>query len=86
LWQITGSLLSPRVRITKGHGGSESHRVDLHAAYLDYTYVTKTDVKQHYESIDHTMCSDSLIRNIAITYLAFVGQFVKRTVEEGRDV
>ena len=68
----------------KGHGGLKATVNDLHAAFPDYRYVMKTDVKGYYESIDHTILLKQLDKDITDPFIwRLLVQFVKRSVERG---
>jgi RNA-directed DNA polymerase len=76
--------LSPLCTHIKGHGGLKATVSTLHAALPDYRYVMKTDVKDYYESIDHTILLRQLDKDITDPFIwRLLVQFVKRTVERG---
>lgn len=49
--------LSPRCTHIKGHGELKGTVNAVQSALPDYSYVMKTDVKHHYELIEHTISS-----------------------------
>lgn len=76
--------LSPLCNHIKGHGGLKATVNDIRAALPDYTYVMKTDVKQYYQSIDHSVLLKQLDKDITDTFIwRLLVQFVKRSVEMG---
>jgi RNA-directed DNA polymerase len=76
--------LSPHCTHIKGDGGLKATVSALHAALPDYNFVTKTDVKRYYESIDHMILLRQLDKDIANPFIwRLLVQFVKRTVERG---
>lgn len=57
---------------------------DIRAALPDYSYVMKTDVKQYYQSIDHTLLLKQLDKDISDPFIwRLLVRFVKRSVEVG---
>ncbi|WP_342805613.1 reverse transcriptase domain-containing protein [Alteromonas sp. M12] len=76
--------LSPLCTHIKGHGGLKASVNDIRAALPDYSYVMKTDVKQYYQSIDHTLLLKLLDKEISDPFIwRLLVQFVKRSVEMG---
>ncbi|MFT4939908.1 MAG: hypothetical protein ACI88A_002957 [Paraglaciecola sp.] len=53
----------------QGHGGLKATVNDVRAALPDFTYVMKTDVKQYYQSIDHTLLLKQLDKDIADPFI-----------------
>jgi RNA-directed DNA polymerase len=76
--------LSARCTHLKGHGGLKATVSAVQEALPAYSLVMKTDVKQYYQSIDHTALLKQLDSDIADPFIwRLLHQYIKRTVEYG---
>lgn len=86
LTKVLGPMLgiSPHCTHVKGHGGLKASVRELQQALPEYTFVMKTDVKQYYESINHTLLLRQLNAVITDRFAwRLLYQYVNRSIDKG---